>query len=145
MHVNTICAALDKKCAKQGLHEPEDRCLHDTVDFERFRPVNVSLDSACSTKFIEILAQGSDNADFGQGQRTQVDQNPASLLERCVNHLLESLDLGSCLVAVPIDQSTANLCAEHEVGERLGWAVMDLPRNSQALVFLGLDERQHAG
>ena len=42
-------------------------------------------------------------------------------------------------------KSTADFRAQHQVGERLGRAVMDLPRNSQSFIFLGLDERQRAG
>src|SRR6476620_58307 len=109
MHVNTVRAALDKKGAEQG--------LHDTVDLERFRPVNVGLNSASATQLLEILAQCRDDADFGKGQRAQVEQDPASLLERCVDHLLEPLDLSPCFVDVPLDQSTADFRAEHQVGE----------------------------
>src|SRR6478672_939713 len=103
MHVNTIRAALDKKGAEQGLHESEDCRLHDSVDFERFRPVNVCLNSASATQLLQILAQCRDDAYFRKGQWAQVEQDPASLLERCVDHLLKPLDLGPCFVDVPID------------------------------------------
>src|SRR5207247_6175102 len=82
-----------------------------------------------------------DQAEVVEDHWPELEDEPAELLQRLVDHLPERGQLTARLLGIDVEEALADLRLEDDIRHRLRRAVMDLPGDAFALLFLRIDDR----
>src|SRR5439155_5719951 len=90
---------------------------------------------------LNVPAERGDQAEVVEDHRPKLEDEPAELLQRLVDHLPERRQLTARLLGVDVEETLADLRLEDDVRHRLRRTVVDLPGDALALLLLRIDDR----
>src|SRR5438132_1648740 len=137
LRVEVPAAVLDERV----LDQPEDRDLvvgRQTAVAAGAREVDAH--AVLVDERLNITAEGGNEPEVIEDHRAELEDEPSELLQCLVHHLPQRRELAPGLLSVDVEEALADLRLKDDVRHRLRRAVVDLPRDPLALLFLRVDD-----